>query len=179
MYFIALVAPDDINKQVLKWKHWMKERYQCEVALRSPAHITLIPPFWMKPELENNLVNSMDQFSPGEKSFRIQLNNFSHFKPRVIFINVAENDELVNLKDNLFRFLLNTSMYPLKDDARPFPPHVTIATRDLHKRDFYEAWEHFKEKRYAAEWIVQCISLLKHNTKNWDIVASSPLIPGS
>ncbi len=56
MYFIALVAPEDINQQLLKWKIWMLEKYQCEAALRSPAHITLIPPFWMKPELEKDLV---------------------------------------------------------------------------------------------------------------------------
>ncbi len=179
MYFIALVAPEDINRQVLKWKHWMKERYQCEVALRSPAHITLIPPFWMKPELETNLASAIDQFSISEKSFRVQLNNFSHFKPRVIFIGVTENHLLVKLKNNLSRFLVNTGMYPLKDDDRPFHPHVTIATRDLRKMVFYEAWEHFKEKRYAAEWMVQHISLLKHNTKNWDIIASSPFIPDS
>ena len=48
MYFIALVASDEINQQVLKWKLMMKEKYKCEVALKSPAHITLIPPVWMK-----------------------------------------------------------------------------------------------------------------------------------
>ena len=67
MYFIALVAPEDINKQVLKWKHWMKERYRCEVALRSPAHITLVPPFWMKPDLENKLARSITDFSLHQK----------------------------------------------------------------------------------------------------------------
>ena len=179
MYFIALVAPEDINKQVLKWKHWMKERYQCEVALRSPAHITLVPPFWMKPELENKLVDSIAGFSIHQNSFRVHLNNFSHFKSRVIFINVAANDHLIKVKDDLYQFLLTTGMYPLKEDDRSFHPHVTIATRDLHKAAFYEAWEHFKEKRYTAEWIVQSISLLKHNNRNWDVIASSSFIAES
>lgn len=179
MYFIALVAPEDINKQVLKWKHLMKERYQCEVALRSPAHITLVPPFWMKPELENNLVDSITGFSIYQKGFRVHLNNFSHFKSRVIFIDVAANDQLIKIKNDLSRVLLNSGKYPLKEDDRPFHPHVTIATRDLHKMAFNEAWEHFKEKRYAAEWIVQSISLLKHNNKNWDVIANSSLIAES
>lgn len=173
MYFIALVAPEDINKQVLKWKHWMKERYLCEVALKSPAHITLVPPFWMKPALENTLVGAITDFSIHQKNFKVQLENFSHFKPGVIFIGVAENDQLTTMKHDLSRFLLNSGDYPLKEDDRSFHPHVTIATRDLHKTAFTEAWEHFKEKRYAAEWIAQGISLLKHNNRNWDVIATS------
>ena len=179
MYFVALVAPEDINKQVVKWKHWMKERYQCEVALRSPAHVTLVPPFWMRPELENNLDDSITKFSIHQKSFRVQLNNFSHFKSKVIFIDVATNDQLTKMKDDLSRFLLNSGKYPLKEDGRSFHPHVSIANRDLHKTAFYEAWEHFKEKRYAADWMVQSISLLKHNNRNWDVIASSLLIKES
>ena len=139
MYFIALVAPEDINKQVLKWKHWMKEKYLCEVALRSPAHITLVPPFWMRPQLENKLIGSIADFSVGQKNFMVQLGNFSHFKSRVLFIGVAENDQLTTMKHDLSRFLLNSGEYPLKEDSRSFHPHVTIATRDLHKTAFYEA----------------------------------------
>jgi hypothetical protein len=39
MYFIASVCPEEIDKQVMKWKLWMKEKYGCEAALRSPAHV--------------------------------------------------------------------------------------------------------------------------------------------
>ncbi len=60
----------------------------------------------------------------------------------------------------------------IKED-RPFHPHLTIATRDLRKKAFYEAWEHFKKKEYAAEWITEGISLLRHNKKNWDVLFTS------
>ncbi len=56
MYFVALVAPPDINADVLKWKNFFKEKFGCTVALKSPAHITLIPPFWMKEESEDDLI---------------------------------------------------------------------------------------------------------------------------
>jgi 2'-5' RNA ligase len=171
MYFIAVVAPGEINKQVLKWKHWMKERYLCEVALRSPAHVTLVPPFWMKPDLEKELTEVITDFSKRQQPFSVQFNNFSHFKSRVIFIDVVLNERLLQLKDELFVFLQKNGRFPLKEDKRPFHPHVTIATRDLHKKDFEEAWEYFKEKKYAADWNVQNISLLKHNGKNWDVIA--------
>src|SRR6185436_16676574 len=100
-------------------------------------------------------------------------NHFSHFKPRVIFIDVLQNERLENLQNALFSHLLSDNTYPLKKDERPFHPHVTIATRDLHKKSFYEAWEHFKEKKYEAEWVTEGISLLRHNKKNWDVIATS------
>jgi 2'-5' RNA ligase len=173
MYFVALVAPEIINKQVFKWKTWFKEKYRCEAALRSPAHVTLVPPFWMRTELESKLIVSLIEFATVQKHFSLLLNNFSQFKPRVIFVDVAVNSLLQNLRAQLFQSLLITGEYPLKNDDRPFHPHVTLATRDLYKKDFYEAWEYFKEKEYSAEWEVQNISLLRHDKKNWDVIATS------
>jgi 2'-5' RNA ligase len=173
MYFIALIAPEDINRQVLKWKLWMKERYRCEAALKSQAHITLVPPFWMNPELENKLADSLIEFQLTQNCFILQLNHFAHFKPKVIFINVVPNDRLTKLKDDLSGFLFKKSEFPLKKEDRPFHPHVTIATRDLRKKSFYEAWEYFKEKKFEAQWRAHGVSLLRHNKKNWDVIATS------
>ncbi len=173
MYFIALAAPENINQQVLKWKLWMKENHRCEAALRSPAHITLIPPFWMNPEQESELIHSLTEFSTARDPFPVQLNNFSNFSPRVIFIDVLTTKDLEALKNDLQHFLLSTNRFPFGKDEHPFHPHITIATRDLYKKDFYEAWEHFKEKKYAAAWVAEGISLLRHNKKNWDVVYTS------
>ena len=175
MYFVALVAPDDINRQVLKWKTWMNEKFGCQVALRSPAHITLIPPFWMKPESENNLVKHLQRFSEEITEFTIHLSGFSNFKPKVIFTDVEKNETLDSLKEKLFLFP-SEEKFPFEKDDRPFHPHITIATRDLHKKSFYEAWDHFKEKQYTAEWIANGISLLRHNKKNWDVIHTSQFI---
>lgn len=173
MYFIALVAPEEINRQVLKWKLWMKEKYSCEAALKSPAHITLVPPFWMNVGLETGLKDSLNEFASVQSNFIAQLKNFSHFGHRVIFIDMVPNGQLTSLHHALFLFLLNKDCYPLKADDRPFSPHITLATRDLHKKAFYEAWEHFKERKYEKEWEVQNVSLLKHNKKNWDVIFTS------
>lgn len=178
MYFIAIVAPGHINTRVLQWKDWMKARYRCEVALRAPAHITLVPPFWMRPETENNLVDSLNALSMNQKGFHVQLNNFSHFKSQVLFVDVAPNERLMKLKNDLLDFLLKSGQYPVKDDKRPFHPHVTIATRDLYKDAFYEAWEHFKDKKYAAEWAVKDICLLKYTPGKWEVIAVSSFNAG-
>src|ERR1700704_4703204 len=94
MYFIALVAPEEIDQQIVKWKNFMKEKFGCMVALRSPAHVTLIPPFWMKEEMENELIQSLNEFSAHQNQLMIQLKNFSSFKPGVLFVDVIKNEQL-------------------------------------------------------------------------------------
>jgi 2'-5' RNA ligase len=173
MYFIALVAPREIDQQVLKWKNYFKEYFKCTVALKSPAHITLIPPFWMNEELETDLINSIIEFSTTKNKFEIQLKDFSAFKPEVIYVDVLKNKMLNDLYGSLNDFILKQNKFPVEKDDRPFHPHVTLATRDLYKRAFYEAWEIFSVKKYEAAWLVNGISLLRHNKKNWDVIFTS------
>jgi 2'-5' RNA ligase len=175
MYFIALVAPEEINRSVLEWKNFMKEHYGCVVALRSPAHITLIPPFWMDENLEKDLENALTEFSKQNGSFEILLKNFSAFKPRVIYISVEPNEKSQKLKTDLQRWLVNKTSFPIKEEDRPFHPHVSIATRDLHKKTFHEAWNIFEKKKYEASWQATGISLLKHNEKKWEVIFTSQL----
>lgn len=52
MYFVAIVCPGQINEKVEQFKQWMKDRFGCVVAMKSPAHITLIPPFWLAHEMQ-------------------------------------------------------------------------------------------------------------------------------
>ena len=45
MYFNALVLPEQLDKKILTYKSWMADKYNCKVGLKSPAHITIVPPF--------------------------------------------------------------------------------------------------------------------------------------
>ncbi|RYF84849.1 MAG: hypothetical protein EON98_08095, partial [Chitinophagaceae bacterium] len=105
-------------------------------------------------------------------SFLITTNNFSAFKPRTLFIAVAENESLNMLKkasDQSFRH----SDYKMKIENWPFHPHITIATRDLHKKDFVEAWPMFEGKIFLEEFEASRLSLLRHNGRHWDVVYTS------
>ena len=173
MYFIAIVAPEEINQQVLKWKNFFKERYECSVALKSPAHITIVPPFWMNEELENDLINSIREFSTTKTKFEITLQNFAAFQPKVIFVDVVKSKILNGLYQSFSEFIFSQNKFPIKSEDRPFHPHVTLATRDLYKKAFQEAWEIFSKKKYEVLWIVSGISLLRHNQKKWDVIFTS------
>jgi len=59
MYYVAIVCPDNLNNKIKGFKLWMQEKFGCTVALKSPAHITLIPPFWFKGDDENMLLEAI------------------------------------------------------------------------------------------------------------------------
>ncbi len=176
MYYLALVAPDEIDRQIMIWKTRMKDLYQSVVALRSPAHITLIPPFWMGEELENELVSAIVLYSKNRESSEINMNGFSCFKPSTIFVNVIQHDWLINIKTDLEEVLIAQKRFPLIKDNRRFHPHITIASRDLHKKQFEEAFPYFENKKYSAKWKPEGISILRHNKKNWDVIFTSQFI---
>lgn len=178
MYFIAIVLPDMLNKKVLRWKHFMHEKFGCKVGLKSPAHITMIPPFWMQQEKEHQLIADMDAISSFALPFTIGTKNFSAFKPRTIYIDVAVSEQLRSLKAAVNEFFSQAD-YKIKVESRPFQPHITIATRDLHKKDFNEALTFFKTKKFKAEWEAGGLSVLRHNSKNWDIIYTSRFLTRS
>lgn len=175
MYFVAVVAPAEINTQVLQWKHYMRDHYGCTVALKSPAHITLIPPFWMNEQLENELIADVDSFAMQQHSFDITLKNFDAFKPKVIFVGIEENASLQKLKLSLEEYLLSLNKYPIKKESRPFHPHLTIANRDLRKKDFHPAFEYFSKIDYAESFPADGIGILKHDGMVWQIYHRSKM----
>jgi 2'-5' RNA ligase len=173
MYFIAIVLPSDLNEKVLKYKQMMLEKYNCKVGLKSPAHITLIPPFWMEDEKEQQLISDIDSLSVHLNSFSISTSGFSAFKPKTIFIALSPNEKLKEVKKAIDEVFKNNSFYNMKIDTRTFHPHITIATRDLFKKSFFEIWPCFAEKKFEEEWICESISILRHNKKNWDVIHTS------
>jgi 2'-5' RNA ligase len=175
LFFIAIVAPDNINQQVLEWKHYMLQRFNCKVALKSPAHITLVPPFEMPDSVQPALQELLLSFADRQRNFSIHLKDFAAFKPRVIYAGVLPNTRLSELRTDLETILLQDNRFPIKKEDRPFHPHVTIANRDLTKDDFPLAWQHFQQLSYEVAFNADAISLLRHNNRAWEIAGTFPL----
>lgn len=168
MYFIALVVPEELNRLVLVFKEYMREHYGCKAALRSPAHITIIPPFWMDEELEVHLAEKINEVAKDLDPFFLQHNGFSSFPSKTIFIGVKSNALLDQLHKEVNSFFRSHPDFRMKFDDRPFHPHVTVATRDLTKRSYQEAWQYFKEKKFQKEWMCSSISLLALSETGWE-----------
>lgn len=170
LYFVAVVLPEDLNKKIQVFKMFMQEKWGCAVGLKSPAHITLIPPFWMNEILEETFLHGLDALCKKEPSFTITTTNFSAFKPRTIFIEPVLNAGLKKLKQTVDEFGNAHPQYGARPDTRPFHPHITIATRDLHKQAFAEAWAYFETKKFDAACNATGLSVLRHNTRFWDVI---------
>lgn len=179
MYFMAIVLPEDLNKEILHYKQYMLDTYNCKVGLKSPAHITITPPYWMERAKEYNLLIHLDAVCSGVSSFPVTTRNFSAFKPRTIFIDVAVDEALRLAKKSIDQFFLEHKEYGAKMESRPFHPHITIATRDLYKKAFAEAWSYFENKEFSTQFIATGLAILRHNKVNWDVIHTSPFTPSS
>jgi 2'-5' RNA ligase len=175
LYFIAIVTPETINHQVLEWKNYMLQRFNCKVALKSPAHITLIPPFEIPDSVQTALQELLLPFAARQPNFSIHLKDFAAFKLRVIYAGVLPNTRLSELRMDLETTLLQDNRFPIKKEERPFHPHVTIANRDLTKDNFPLAWQHFQQVSYEVTFNADAISLLRHNNHTWEIAGTFPL----
>lgn len=173
MYFIAVVLPPHIDEKVLQYKRQMQALYGCKVGLKSPAHITLVPPFWMEEEKEVALRKDIEQLALSLPAFSLATAGFAAFKPRTIFVAVEENEALHQLKKRSDAFFRGKE-YKMKTENRPFHPHITIATRDLHKNAFWEAWPRFEKEPFLETANVNGLSLLRHNGRAWDVVFTVP-----
>lgn len=174
LHFIAITTPAEVDIRVLRFKQYMLEQYGCKVALRSPAHITLISPFSL-PEVQKDLLRqTMQDFAAGVADFMVELKNFSRFAPRVIYVDVMQSELLHQTQRLLEERLL--PHFPLKRSTRPFHPHVTITNRDLDQSYFGEAWDHFKEQEFRAAFFASGLSLLQYNGSRWQIISTAPFL---
>ncbi|TCZ67922.1 2'-5' RNA ligase family protein [Flaviaesturariibacter aridisoli] len=174
LYYMALVLPEALNQEIVLFKEWMRDRFGCRVGLRSPAHITILPPYWMPPALEAGLRSDLESFAGTLAPFPVRTNGFSSFKNRTLFIDVLVDEPLRQLKEACDASFTNRPPYGLIREQRPFHPHITIATRDIPAGAFNEAWAHFRNKRFDEGWTAAALSLLRHNGRVWEVVFAAP-----
>jgi len=173
LYMVAILPPAAIDEQVYEWKQYMLQVYGCKNALKSPAHITLVPPFKLDVLQQVPLHEALQDFTASRSGFRIDINHFGSFPPRVIYAAIAENESLQKLQPELQDYLLDNN-YPIKKENRSFHPHITIANRDLGKNDFGSAWQYFEEKKFQGSFTASSVALLRHNGRIWEPFFDAP-----
>jgi len=165
-WFIALIPDETIAEEVRTYKQYAARHFRAQRALRSPAHITLIPPFFCPLRFLGRMRKTLSDFVAAQKPFDLQLSGFDCFAPRVIFIDVADAPLLMELQRALAR-CWEQEMDWDPGDRRDFHPHMTIAFKDLTRSRFPEAWAYFREQEYARTFCVEGIWLLRHKDKQW------------
>lgn len=168
LFFIALLPDEGIQQEITRFKEYAARHFRSSRALRSPPHITLIPPFRWPEARAVELDAALESFVLKEQPFRLGLQNFNCFAPRVIFVDVERTTELQALQYRLETCLTEELGLEAKS-RRDFNPHVTVAFKDLHRKVFPEAWAYFSRLNYERVVQVQALALLEHTGKRWEV----------
>ncbi|NET36288.1 MAG: 2'-5' RNA ligase family protein [Cyanothece sp. SIO1E1] len=174
LFFIAVLPPMEIQQEVTEFKKEAAAQFDSRHALRSPPHITLIPPFRWPSSDQESLNRCLGEFRFDSSYFSICLKNFDCFAPRVIFVDVEAEPLLVQLQSQLAASIERDLGVKHKGPFG-FHPHMTIAFRDLEQKTFPRAWEYFSQKEYQRSFAVQQLTLLVHRPSGWQENGTFPL----
>ena len=177
-FFVALLPPQDIQDYANEIKQYFADRYASSGALKSPAHITVQPPFeWAEDNLPL-LEASLKEFASRQQPVAITLKGFDAFAPRVIYINVVRSQELLTLQADLMTYAeSNLGIVDKVSKTRPFAPHITVAFRDLTKQNFRSAWPEFEKRQLHFEFTADKLTLLLHDGKRWNTKSEFGFLP--
>jgi 2'-5' RNA ligase len=167
MYYITLLCPPEIDEPIGAHKEMMRENFGCVVAAKSPAHLTLIAPFFLSDGKYRELLERMAAFESIVSEVEVNVEGYNHFGERVIFADVHVNDNMVAMQEQLENYLRNGGFPFIKEAKKPFHPHITIATRDLKDTDFVAAWANFEGKQISSSFTTNTFHLMKLVDERW------------
>ncbi|NJL47944.1 MAG: 2'-5' RNA ligase family protein [Leptolyngbyaceae cyanobacterium SM2_5_2] len=174
-WFVALLPPLDLQNRVTAIKEDLWQRFQSKAALKSPPHITLQPPFLWPVESLAALNQSLAAFALEQAPIPIQLAGYSAFPPRVIYIDVQPEPSLFACQAALqTEFEATFGLTQANAQHHSFTPHMTVGFRDLKPAAFHRAWAEFKNRPFAASFVAQTLTLLRHDGQRWRVAADFP-----
>lgn len=164
------MPPEDLRAEITAIKQDFARRYGAAHALRTPPHITLVPPFTWPAREEGRLSAALQRFAAGAPGCEIRLEGFGAFRPRVVFLRVMAGAELAGLQADLESFCRDElGIGDARNAGRPFHPHLTIATRDLEPEAFQRAWAEFENRAFSAAFRAGELVLLRHIRTGWEV----------
>jgi 2'-5' RNA ligase len=167
---IAIVLPDPLRSFIINEQKFISENWGCRHALRTPPHITLIPPFHFTLQEINSIITILSEAAKRHHAFRLNVIGFNSFRQGVIFMEPELSQALQDLHMDL-----NDSMgsyFPQileKSGDRPFHPHITLAHKDVTREQFKEIRDHYKNKAAPSSVIIEHFNILNHIGKGWAI----------
>lgn len=165
LYFLALVPGDPIQSELTAFKRTAQKKFRSGHALNSPAHITIIPPFFAMAEQMENFLPALQETLEKFPAFNIRIDGFDHFGNHVIFAAVQPDPLLDDFQNRVYeRF---KTYFPESAKPNRFHPHLTVAFKDLKPHLFKPAWNYFSQTEYQRHFRPEGLSILFHKDKKW------------
>lgn len=168
-FFIALLPPVAIQNYAQQVIRELSDQYHTATA-KAPPHVTLQPPFlWQVPSV-SALEICLQTFAITQLPVPVSLSSFGAFAPRVLYINVLKTPELLALQAALMAKL--EAQLGIVDPAskrRPFSPHLTVASRNVTRPVFKQAWAELQSRSVELEFVADRLTLLIHDGQRWQM----------
>ena len=160
---IAILPPTGIAEKVKQEQQFIADRWGPKHALRTPPHLTIIPPLAVNPTSFNAIKRMAAVIASGMNPFTIQLKGYGAFKPRVVYIHPVIPPAMQTLYRQ-WRDALEVELPQLLDryPDLPYHPHLTLAHRDVYPDQFSSIWRHYQGRSFDAHFEVKSFWILHH-----------------
>jgi 2'-5' RNA ligase len=175
-FFIALMLPQAVQEYANQVIAELKADYQTDTANVQP-HITLQAPFLWQSEQLPELESCICAVAQAHAGIPIVVSNFGAFAPRVLYLDVHKTAELLALQSRLAEQLEATlGIVDSKAKARSFSPHITVASRNLKRKTFQQAWGKLQERQVEFNFVCDRLTLLRHDGSRWQTATEFPFV---
>jgi 2'-5' RNA ligase len=168
LYFVALIPQGDVKVQINNIKHQTGGRFGCRQALKSPPHITIIPPFRLQPERVEEMLAAVRNHFEAPVNLSINFNGLGAFETRTIYLDIIA-DSGINAYDLAAKQLVSTQpdLFPNVRFHEAFHPHITLANRDIPPGDFREMMDYLGKKTYPVSCSELSLEILHLDRGRW------------
>lgn len=167
-YFIAIIPPRIIYQEIVDFQKEIEKDYDAIHAQKAPPHITIIPPFdCIERKVEMLEQSISESFTQNHFKGTIRLTNFQRFESRTLFVDVEKNESFEKFCKNLKQLFLQQKIIKQREEKHFFVPHITLANKDINKRDFKTLWSVFSKKQYQNSFDLTHLSILELKGNRW------------
>lgn len=168
-FFIAILPPDAILNEVVAFQKEIEKAYGSKHAQNAPPHITIIPPFEATVVEVETLIGVLSKSNLDNNSIDIHLDGFQNFDHRTLFVDIAKNEALERFCKAVKQLFNQQKIIPQRVEKHFFVPHITIANKDLKKKDFKLALLEFKQRDYQRKFLLNEMVILRFEDRKWEL----------
>ena len=166
LFLVCLVPPIYIVEDIDVIRNDISEKHQVYESLKRPAHITLYNPVKIYSlEKEKRFFRALED-SAYSVSFTQVIKNFNSFPQHAIYIDVEQNDHLMNLQRQIKSELNPLKLLEEKNNFK-FTPHLIVAFKDVKPNHYASIMEEYRDKNFKRSFEVNHFSVYKHMNKRW------------
>lgn len=171
LYYIALIPPQAIQNEVHEFQHIAEVKFETEVTIKSPAYITIVPPFSLSGYEVKQMVHNLSiLLKESYKPIEVSVARFYHFDRRNIILEVHKGREIERLFNDLI--VVTEAATHHHNNVAKFIPHITVANRDLTPDVFDKAYDYFNHITYGRDFVCETITLFHFKDGKWVAIKS-------